>query len=668
MFTWLLYAIFIAVYTMFVRLPLILIDLVAKTYTLISTSLPQYLMFGIKPGQSFTDAQLPTLFLRLTIISVFVFAILFILSAVRVQFQKRDEVSPISVAMKRSLLGVLIIIGIPILLYLFTMIINILMNLILGGEGVSIGQSIFESLYDKTWAAKGLSFTTWKQSDPEMGSFHISHSTYKKLPDGSTGQILFMGAFLGFGTLVPLGAGLIVLVTKVFQQFFLFIISPFIVSASVADDGKRMKQWMEMYAAKAYAILGMLIGMQMLVVWTTKSVGWANTLNMNYFARFILMVGLIIGGVVSVSSLTDIVASFAGESASAKEALASTKASLKGGIALAAGGFGAVTAAKIVGKFARNNALTKGVQGIMSKSAGGRQFLENADSKRRIKQAFKDGKIGLAERNEKLNELKGQMQTGKVNKMKLREQKEKDLMLKSGVSSTPSQTSPSVGPNTNTGSQPVAETNTNIATGNNGSNASPSLSTAPSIENIASNNSSSDSASISEVPSTSASAPVSAATGASSPAASASTNATDDSYLNNLSKKDIKSSAFENGKEMEKSAKEALRRDKQEIRLDSKLAKTKKKLNSITDPKEINKANEKIKKIEDKLAKTKNKKEVAIQRAQDLDKLQNSRLKFYSKEQQSVLKTNNTVSNTNGNVTAYKFKKLIEKENIKGGK
>ncbi|UOE64634.1 hypothetical protein MbovBow_01325 [Mycoplasmopsis bovis] len=665
---------------MFVRLPLILIDLVAKTYTLISTSLPQYLMFGIKPGQSFTDAQLPTLFLRLTIISVFVFAILFILSAVRVQFQKRDEVSPISVAMKRSLLGVLIIIGIPILLYLFTMIINILMNLILGGEGVTIGQSIFESLYDKTWAAKGLSFTTWKQSDPEMGSFHISRSTYKKLPDGSPGQILFMGAFLGFGTLVPLGAGLIVLVTKVFQQFFLFIISPFIVSASVADDGKRMKQWMEMYAAKAYAILGMLIGMQMLVVWTTKSIGWANTLNMNYFARFILMVGLIIGGVVSVSSLTDIVASFAGESASAKEALASTKASLKGGIALAAGGFGAITAAKTVGKFARNNALTKGVQGIMGKSAGGRQFLENADSKRRIKQAFKDGKIGLAERNEKLNELKGQMQTGIINKMKLREQKEKDLMLKSGVSSTPSQTSPSVGPNTNTGSQPVAETNTNIATGNNGSNASPSLSTAPSIENIASNNSSSDSASISEVPSTSASAPVanssisdssapvSAATGASSPAASASTNATDDSYLNNLSKKDIKSSAFENGKEMEKSAKEALRRDKQEIRLDSKLAKTKKKLNSITDPKEINKANEKIKKIEDKLAKTKNKKEVAIQRAQDLDKLQNSRLKFYSKEQQSVLKTNNTVSNTNGNVTAYKFKKLIEKENIKGGK
>ncbi|UOE63493.1 hypothetical protein MbovWib_01885 [Mycoplasmopsis bovis] len=668
MFTQLLYAIFIAVYTIFVRLPLILIDLAAKTYTLISTSLPQYLMFGIKPGQSFTDAQLPTLFLRLTIISVFVFAILFILSAVRVQFQKRDEVSPISVAMKRSLLGVLIIIGIPILLYLFTMIINILMNLILGGEGVSIGQSIFESLYDKTWAAKGLSFTTWKQSDPEMGSFHISYSTYKKLPDGSPGQILFMGAFLGFGTLVPLGMGLIVLVTKVFQQFFLFIISPFIVSASVADDGKRMKQWMEMYAAKAYAILGMLIGMQMLVVWTTKSVGWANTLNMNYFVRFILMVGLIIGGAVSVSSLTDIVASFAGESASAKEALASTKASLKGGIALAAGGFGAVTAAKTVGKFARNNALTKGVQGIMGKSAGGRQFLENADSKRRIKQAFKDGKIGLAERNEKLNELKGQMQTGKVNKMKLREQKEKDLMLKSGVSSTPSQTSPSVGPNTNTGSQPVAETNTNIATGNNGSNASPSLSTAPSIENIASNNSSSDSASISEVPSTSASAPVSAATGASSPAASASTNATDDSYLNNLSKKDIKSSAFENGKEMEKSAKEALRRDKQEIRLDSKLAKTKKKLNSITDPKEINKANEKIKKIEDKLAKTKNKKEVAIQRAQDLDKLQNSRLKFYSKEQQSVLKTNNTVSNTNGNVTAYKFKKLIEKENIKGGK
>ncbi|ENY68800.1 Hypothetical protein MAU_2850 [Metamycoplasma auris 15026] len=627
MFTHLLYGLFIAFYTIFVRLPLTLVDLVAKTYNLISTSLPQYLMFGIKPGQSFADAQLPTLFLRLTIISVFVFAILFVMSAVRVQFQKSDQVSPISVAMKRSLLGTLIIVGIPILLYLFTMIINVLMNLILGGDGVSIGQSIFDSLYDKKWASSGISFAEWRKPDPGAGNFHIPYGIYKNLPKGATGQIIFMGAFLGFGTLIPLAMGLIVLVTKVFQQFFLFIISPFIVSASVADDGKRMKQWMEMYAAKSYAILGMLIGMQILVIWTQKSVGWANTLNMSYFARFILMVGLIVGGAVSVSSLTDIVTSFAGESASAKESFASTKAAIHGGLALAAGGFGAVKAAKGIGKFAKNNVLTKGVKGIMGKTAAGRQFLENVDSKRRIKQAFKDGKIGLAERNEKLNALKDQKQTNKVNKMKLKEAKEKDLMLGSSGVEDKGQSNPTLGTSANSENQSNAHT----------SNASENASNVSGGETNSNNLISESSASSNE------------------------------SNLDNLSKKDLRSSAFKNGKEMEKASKEALRSDKQELKLDSKINKAKNKLDSNSDPEAINKATAKIKKLETKLKDTKIKKEAAIKRAQDLDKLQKSRMKFYTKDEQAFLKTRNTVSNSDGNVTAYKFKKLLEKEN-KGGK
>lgn len=99
----------------------------------------------------------------------------------------------------------------------------------------------------------------------------------------------------------------------------------------------------------------------MLVVWIIKFVGWVNILNMSYFVRFILMVGLIIGGVVFVSSLIDIVVLFVGESVFVKEALVSIKVLLKGGIVLVVGGFGVVIVVKIVGKFVRNNVFIKGV-------------------------------------------------------------------------------------------------------------------------------------------------------------------------------------------------------------------------------------------------------------------------------------------------------------------
>ncbi|PZV97726.1 hypothetical protein BCF89_1241, partial [Metamycoplasma auris] len=79
----------------------------------------------------------------------------------------------------------------------------------------------------------------------------------------------------------------------------------------------------------------------------------------------------------------------------------------------------------------------------------------------------------------------------------------------------------------------------------------------------------------------------------------------------------------------------------------------------------VNKANEKIKKLETKLEDTKKKKAQAIKRAKALDELQRDRLKFYAKDQQEFMKVRNTVSNKDGNKIAYKFNKLLEKENLK---
>ncbi len=58
-------------------------------------------------------------------------------------------------------------------------------------------------------------------------------------------------------------------------------------------------------------------------------------------------------------------------------------------------------------------------------------FLENLSEKRNINKNFKAGRTTLKQRNEALEALKAQRQAEKVNKLKLRDQKQADLSLKS---------------------------------------------------------------------------------------------------------------------------------------------------------------------------------------------------------------------------------------------
>ncbi len=181
---------------------------------------------------------------------------------------------------------------------------------------------------------KGVSFATWSKPHPEYGSYYVSYDTYSNLPNGANAQSWFMGTILSIGSLIPMVLGIITVVQKIFQQFFLFVISPFIVAASVSDDGKRMKQFIEMYSTKSFAIIGMLIGLQMLTVWITKTTQWSNTLDINFLERFLMNIALIIGGVISVMSLTSVTTAFAGESASVRETMAETKGTIATGAGL----------------------------------------------------------------------------------------------------------------------------------------------------------------------------------------------------------------------------------------------------------------------------------------------------------------------------------------------
>ncbi|WFQ93052.1 Mbov_0396 family ICE element transmembrane protein [Mycoplasma feriruminatoris] len=413
----LLFAFFSMVYYPFVYLPLILLDLVIKVFITIGVSLPQYLLFGVGLNGKITDVQLPVMFIRMALVSLFVFFILFIFSAIRVAFQKDDQPNPISIALKNSIVGTLWLIGIPFGLFVFHTIINIVTSLVLGVENVSLAKSIFLSLRNPEW--KNISLAQWEHLADK--GYKIDYGTYKQLQSPQPILIVIIGCLLSVATLIPFILALLTMVQKIFQQFFLFIISPFIAAASVSDNGKRMRQFQDMYAAKSFVILGLLISLQMFFVFISRAQQWAaNSLaDKGWFFQCLFFFVILVGGGVAAMGITNEIAAFVGESASVRETMGETKNLM--GSALSLGG--AVTATK----FASKKVLKPLASTALKRTDAGTRFLENQSHKRYLKNKLKSGQMSLREYNAGKAAF---VDTLKAEKFDRKEQNEENKKLK----------------------------------------------------------------------------------------------------------------------------------------------------------------------------------------------------------------------------------------------
>lgn len=390
------YGFFMIGYAPLVLLPLLIIGWVVKAYQLISFGLPQYLLFGVPFGGSINNIKLPYLFARLAIISILIFAVLFVLSAIKVHFQKNDQPNPIRIAMKNSIFGTLWLLGIPIALFLFNTIFGIILSLVLGSNNDSIDKTLFLALYNDSWSNK-ISFQTW--IDISNSGFKIPMGVYSKFDWGEGIMLWLTGGIICFPTLIPFIFGMLVLVQKIFQQFFLFVISPFIAAASVADDGKRMKQFQEMYASKSFAILGLVVGVQLYSVFIGRAMNWIRGLNnIDFFGKLILILAITAGGAIAAKGITSEVSAFIGESASIRETMGETKNLIGSSMAMA-GGVGAV------GRLGKKAFMGTGNK-ILGKSQAWARFAQGAALKKKLKSDLKSGKIGLQQYQSKLQEWK----------------------------------------------------------------------------------------------------------------------------------------------------------------------------------------------------------------------------------------------------------------------
>ncbi|MBU4693430.1 hypothetical protein KQ878_00830 [Mycoplasma zalophidermidis] len=384
------YGVFIAFWYLLVVLPLILLKAVLACYDLIAIALPQYILFGISLTDSFEVARFPNMFLRLLIISVFMYVMLLISSLIRLHFWKgENEPNPVSVALKYSFLATLWLIGIPIVLYIFNMLVGLMIKLTLSGNEISLDRQLFNNLFAEGHL-KG--FTRAKWDSVYDNAFLIKDSDYKELAWGQGIQIIFLGCLISCSTLIPLVLGLLTVVQKIFQQFFLFIISPFVASSAIADDGKRLKLWGQMYFGKGFAIISLAVGVQILSAFLNQSFNWVSSLNINFFIRILLILGVSVGGAVASMGISSEVAAFVGESASIRETLSETKGLMAAGMALAGG---AGLALKGTGKMlkAGGKAAKTGAVALTK----GRRGLEALNAKRELRAQLSKGKIDKSE-------------------------------------------------------------------------------------------------------------------------------------------------------------------------------------------------------------------------------------------------------------------------------
>ncbi|UUD34811.1 hypothetical protein NPA07_03240 [Mycoplasmopsis caviae] len=419
------YGVFLMGWYPFVVLPLIAIILIIQIYSLIAMKLPQYLIFGIGFNESFNQAEMPVLFLRLAIISIVVFAVLLAISGIRLHFHRDGEPNPVKVAFKYSFIATLWLVGLPILIYLFSVFINILLVLIVGEDGSEISNNIFEALWQKKWNISKSEWMSFTKPGPER--YKISFGAYYNTEWGFGPIVIVLGFALAAGTLYPLIMGLISLMEKIFQQFFLFIIAPFVAASAISDDGAKMRTWQQLYMRKSFVIISLLVSIQVFSAFIQRSIEWVDKLPDVHFAmKIILMIVILGGGAMAATTTSSIVGEFLGEAVSAKDTLNETKRVIGGAIAL---GGGAVAAAKFAHKAVKGASSAAKITGGFIKN--GKLGARQAKDKINLNKAKKAGLISKEDYKSQKNLLKENHLQEKENK-----KQEKELRKNEGWSKT----------------------------------------------------------------------------------------------------------------------------------------------------------------------------------------------------------------------------------------
>lgn len=319
--------IFSFLWTVIVSFPFILLKYLHLGIQTLGTGLVRMLLFGT--NGEFSIQNLPTLFLNFSLISLVLWLILLVGMFVRSGFVNIDEKSKsIKTAMSYSVVALVTIWIIPLGIFGLYFLIDMFMSLIFAGDNNNIAVLLFNAV-----KPENVSADTW--NGIADNNFMMDANLYYELGKWPFLITMLIVAILGIGVLIGYFLASVSLLQKMFDQIFLFVVSPFIATTMVMDGGARMKNWKDQMIAKSLCIFGVLIGSR-IFAWVIGFAS-ANISSLsgsdNYILNVVLMLIIGLGGALAFVEFGNIIASFVGEGVGLKESAAHTRSLMAGGMA-----------------------------------------------------------------------------------------------------------------------------------------------------------------------------------------------------------------------------------------------------------------------------------------------------------------------------------------------
>lgn len=370
------YIFFIPFWVVFVMLPFLIVKYVIMGIELIAVSLPKLLLFG--STQDITLDNLPMLFFRLIVISVGLWFLFFIVVLIRFYFLSSEEgIKSVKTALQYSFLCWIYIGLVPMGVFALYLFLDWIMSLIGIDSTGSVGDMLFmiikpDSISAEKWQTVADNYFLITLNDfAEMGGWTALNN------------ILFttlMGLVISIGVLLAYLFASITILQKIFDQVFLFILSPVIATTSVIDGGKRMVQWRDMMISKSLVVFGIVLGSRIyvsLLIFVANNISNITGIpNSNFFfinlPNIITIILIALGGAFAFSEFGHLLSGFIGEGSNLKESAAKTKSMIASVAGIATGGVGAAKLAKGVLSKATSKATKKSNTQIseLAQSAG----------------------------------------------------------------------------------------------------------------------------------------------------------------------------------------------------------------------------------------------------------------------------------------------------------
>ena len=189
-------------------------------------------------------------------IIIFVFSIIASIAKISMNKQDKEAMPSMGKLLWKSMQSIGIILILPVMICLFVALMGLIMRYIdtllgaslLGGDGASIGTSIFTSNVDNRFMGKF-----------QNQGYKIS---YKELIDKIENRDnfqWFLCLLSGSCCLVGLTMGSVTVTERLINIVLLYLVSPVICATNPLDDGKRWETWKDTFTAKLTTVAGNVI-------------------------------------------------------------------------------------------------------------------------------------------------------------------------------------------------------------------------------------------------------------------------------------------------------------------------------------------------------------------------------------------------------------------------